>query len=293
MVSLKKRFLATCHILIGDAINERGAGAYKRTEDLNRRKFFALGIALGAISMTTACTTLAAEPTPDAIHIYGPGGPAPAMKAAAKIFEQRTGASVSITAGPLPLWRDAALVNADIIFSGSENMMTEFTSTFEGSINPTTIEPLFLRPSTILVRPGNPKAIAGIRSLAAGNNRIMVVAGAGQIGMWEDVAARSGDLDLLARFRGNIVTFADNSGAALERWKSDQTIDAWLIWNHWQIANSDIADQVAVEPDLTIWRPMDVALTYEGQGKADARDFIRFLGSAEGEAIFASYGWKR
>lgn len=260
---------------------------------MTRRKLLALCAAVGVMSMAAACTTPVAEQTPRAIHIYGPGGPAPAMKAAAAAFEQQTGARVTITAGPLPQWKDAARVDADIVFSGSENMMTEFVGMFEGQIDTSTIEPLYIRPSTILVRPGNPEAIAGIRSLATGNHRVMVVAGAGQIGMWEDVAARSGDLELLSRFRGNIVAFAENSGAALERWNSDRTIDAWLIWNHWQVANPEIADQVAVEPDLTIWRPMDIALTYDGKERASARAFVQFLASDEARTIFASHGWKR
>ena len=265
----------------------------KNIEILTRRTLLALCGAVGMITFTGACTTLAAEPTADSIHVYGPGGPAPAMKAAAELFEQRTGTRVTIMSGPLPKWKDAARLNADLIFSGSENMMTELSTVFEGQIDTSTVEPLYIRPSTILVRPGNPKAITGIRGLASGGRRVMVVAGAGQIGMWEDVAARSGERELLAGFRANIVAFTDNSGAALERWKSDPTIDAWLIWNHWQIANPEIADQVPVESDLTIWRPMDIAFTYKGKGDADTRAFARFLTSSEARAIFESQGWKR
>ena len=65
------------------------------------------------------------------------------------------------------------------------------------------------------------------------------------------------------------------------------------IWNHWQIANPEIADQVPVESDLTIWRPMDIAFTYKGKGDADTRAFARFLTSSEARAIFESQGWKR
>ena len=265
----------------------------KNVEILNRRTLLALCGAVGMISLTGACTTPAAKPTPGSIHVYGPGGPAPAMKTAAEHFEQQTGTRVTIISGPLPKWEDAARLDADLVFSGSENMMTDFVRVFERQIAASTVEPLYIRPSTILVRPGNPKDITGIRSLASGDRRVMVVAGAGQIGMWEDVAARSGERELLAGFRANIVAFADNSGAALERWKSDPTVDAWLIWNHWQIANPDIADQVPVEPDLTIWRPMDIAFTHKGKDSADTRAFVRFLTSSQARPIFESQGWKR
>src|SRR3546814_2489080 len=84
------------------------------------------------ITLTGACTTLAAEQTPVSIHVYGPGGPAPAMKAAAELFEQRTGARAPIVSGPLPKWENEARLDAGVFFSGSENMMTAFSTAFEG-----------------------------------------------------------------------------------------------------------------------------------------------------------------
>ena len=171
--------------------------------------------------------------------------------------------------------------------------MTGFVRTLDDRIDTSSIKPLYIRPSTILVRPGNPKAIGGIRDLSSGQFKIMVVGGAGQVGMWEDVVGRTGDLRLLAGFRKNIVDFADNSGHALKKWKADPSIDAWLIWNHWQVAHPDIADQVAVEPELTIWRSMDVALTTTGTKKPAAKAFIEFLTSPQAEDVFRKQGWSR
>ena len=60
------------------------------------------------------------------LRVYGPGGPAPAMKEAAKAFEQKTGTHVVVTAGPTPEWIEQAKLDADLIYSGSETMMTDF-----------------------------------------------------------------------------------------------------------------------------------------------------------------------
>jgi hypothetical protein len=35
-------------------------------------------------------------------------------------------------------------------------------------------------------------------------------------------------------------------------WRSD--IDAWIIWNIWQVANPTVADLVEVEPEYRIYR---------------------------------------
>src|SRR3546814_2847056 len=90
------------------------------------------------------------------VRAYGPGGPAPAMKEAAAAFKARTGVNVVVTAGPTPQWIDAARGNADVMFSGAENMMTDFVKAMNGAIDEKTIDPLYLRASNILVRPGNP-----------------------------------------------------------------------------------------------------------------------------------------
>lgn len=242
-----------------------------------------------ALTLTLASSASLAK----TLHAYGPGGPAPAMKEIAQSYERRTGTKVIITAGPTPKWIAQARTNGDIIFSGSENMMTDFMRQLGPLIVADSIEPLYLRPSTILVRPGNPHAIRGIRDLAKPGRRIMVVGGAGQVGMWEDVVARTGDRELLARFRRNIAFDAKSSAEALEKWKSDLSIDSWLIWNHWQIANPKLADTVPVEKELTIWRPMDVGLMARAAKNPEARRFLAFLTSPEAIRIFERNGWSR
>jgi accessory colonization factor AcfC len=227
------------------------------------------------------------------LRIYGPGGPAPAMKELAAAFGKANGLEVEVTAGPTSKWIKQAKNDAHLIYSGSENMMLEFMKAFDNKIVADTVEPMYLRPSTILVRKGNPKNIKGLRDLAKPGMKVLVTEGAGQVGMWEDAAGRTGELTLLKNFRANIAQFAANSGLAKKTWLATPEIDAWLIWNHWQIANPDIADQVPVEPELTIWRSTDIALTQSGQKLPVAAEFVEFMRSAEGEAVFKRWGWSR
>lgn len=229
----------------------------------------------------------------ETLNIYGPGGPAPAVKELAKVFGKEKGIEVIVTTGPTPEWLDKAKGDADLIFSGSENMMSSFIAAFAGQIDAKTVEPLYIRPSAILVRKDNPKSIQGLRDLAKPGMRIMVTEGAGQVGMWEDAAGRSGEVELLKGFRKNIVAFAPNSGMARKRWIEQPDIDAWLIWTHWQINNRDIADLVAVEPELTIWRATDVAMTTRGHENKAAAEFVDYLKSAQGEEVFKRQGWTR
>lgn len=226
------------------------------------------------------------------LHVYGPGGPAPAMREAAQTFGQMKGIRIEVTAGPTPAWKDRAKKDADLIYSGSEYMMTSFLNKdMPNLIDPSTIRTLYLRPSAILVRPGNPQRIMGVKDLAKPGISILVVNGAGQIGLWEDVAGRTGNADLVDKVRKNISYFARNSAEARMRWTDDPRLDAWIIWTIWQKASPASADLVETEPAHTIYRSCGIALTNSSRNKTLGRAFAEFLESPAGHAIFVKWGW--
>ncbi len=235
-------------------------------------------------------TLLSASSMAGTLHVYGPSGPAPAMKEAAQVFSKANKVKVEVTAGPTPEWKTQAGKDADLMFSGSEAMMTDFVTTFT-DLDPTSEKPLYLRPSAILVRPGNPKHITGVQDLLTPGRRILVVQGSGQGGLWEDVAGRLGNIGSVRAMRANIIKFAENSGEAKKAWQADSSLDAWLIWNIWQTANPTLADVVEIEPEYRIYRDAGVALTHRGRDNRQAQAFVDFLASPKGAEIFAKWGW--
>lgn len=225
------------------------------------------------------------------LHVYGPGGPSPAMKEAAAAFEAQTGTVVLIVSGPTKDWIGNAKKDADLIYSGSEAMMTDLVVAMDGRLQQTTIKPLYLRVSNILVRPGNPRKIDGLDDLLKPGLRVLVVQGAGQTGLWEDMAGRTGNIDTVRALRSNIVNFAITSANAKKAWTDDPSIDAWIIWGIWQKANPTLADMVNVEKKYRIYRDTGVGLTTRGLGNPDAGRFLSFLSSPAGAAIFQRWGW--
>ncbi|HET9426463.1 MAG TPA: substrate-binding domain-containing protein [Gemmatimonadaceae bacterium] len=274
--------------------------ATSRVPGRRRLVVFALGAAAAAgTAGTLPAQTQAAAPA-ETLFVYGPGGPLPAMKEAAAAFGRRHGVQVEVVAGPTPQWLAKARNDADVIFSGAEHMMTDFVRQLgdtsvggprPGRIDEATIRPLYLRPVAILVRPGNPKRIRRFEDLLRPGTKVLVVQGAGQTGLWEDVAGRTGDIRVVRAFRRNIGAFAANSGEAKERWTSDSTFDAWLIWNIWQVANPAVAEVVPVAERWRVYRDAGVALTMKGRERAKAREFVTFLESPAGARIFARWGW--
>lgn len=226
------------------------------------------------------------------VRVFGPGGPAPAMRDAAERFEQESGTKVEIVSGPTPQWIDRARGEADLIYSGSDTMMTEFVRALPDLLRQSDVTPLYDRPATILVRKGNPLRIRGFRNLTRSDVDVMVVEGAGQNGLWEDLASRAGGIDFIRKMRPRIKQYAANSAAAREAWTKHPEIDAWVIWNIWQVANPGIADQVAIERDIVLYRSMAVAVTRTNRSSADARAFATFLAGPEAANIFRRHGWR-
>ncbi|MGA7781267.1 MAG: substrate-binding domain-containing protein [Paraburkholderia sp.] len=244
--------------------------------------------AVGALCFALASGVAAAQ---SVLHVYGPGGPAPAMKEAAAAFEKKTGTHVEVTAGPAPAWMDHAREDADVIYSGSETMMSDFVVAMGDQLTPDAPVPLYLRPMSILVRPGNPHHIHGFADLLKPGVKVLVVNGAGQNGVWEDVAGRTGDIGSVTALRRNIVSYAGNSAVARQTWVAQPDIDVWLIWNIWQVANPSLADTVPIEPRYAIYRDAGVAVTKRGSADPASQQFVDFLKSSEGAAIFSRWGW--
>lgn len=257
-------------------------------EDMEMLKKFKLGQCILASMLSYFSMNAMA-----AIHVYGPGGPAPAMQEAAKQFTDQTGIEVNVTAGPTPQWAEKAKLNADIFYSGSEAMMSDFELKFSEQIVKDAIEPIYLRPAAILVRKDNPKNIKGFKDLAQPNMKVLVTHGAGQVGMWEDIAGRTGNIQLIQSFRKNIATFAPNTGVAKKNWQENTDYDAWLVFNIWGVSNPDIGQIIPIEPELVIYRDTGVALTQQGLKNAEAASFIAFLKSQQGHSIFKKFGWSK
>lgn len=226
------------------------------------------------------------------LKVYGPGGPAPAMKEAAETFGKANGLQVEVTAGPTDGWIAKAREDADVLYSGAEYMMTDLVRLMEGRIDEADVTTLYLRPSAILVRPGNPKGVKDLPDLLKPGMKVLVVQGAGQTGMWEDMIGRTGHVAKVHALRKNIVVHAPNTGEAKRVWTERPDLDAWIVFNIWQVANPKLADLVPVSKDYVVYRSTGTALTARGKEKPEAARFVEFLRSRQGAAIFAKWGWK-
>jgi accessory colonization factor AcfC len=242
--------------------------------------------------LLTVSAAAATEPSAqEVLHVYGSEGPFPPIYEAAQLFGDKNDVKIDVSSGPTEKWLEQARGDADVIFASAAFMMSNFVRLQELQIDPDTVTPLYMRPSAILVRPGNPKEIRDFPDLLKAGMRVMVVTGSGQTGLWEDMAGKKGDVQTISEVHKNIVFYAASSTEAVTAWREKDDVDAWVTWSIWHMPLHDHADLVHVSEDYVIYRQCFVALTRRGKSKPKAVEFVAFLKSKEGAKVFESWDW--
>ena len=126
--------------------------------------------------------------------------------------------------------------------------------------------------------PGGPApAIQEAAKAFGAANQMTVNVAAGPTNQWIDKAKQDADIVF--------------SGAAKQQWTEKKDIDAWLIWNIWQVANPELAQVVPMDEPFRIYRDAGVVLTHKGSTQPRAKAFVEYLQSPAGQRIFAKWGW--
>jgi len=224
----------------------------------------------------------------DTLYVYGPGGPFAPINECAQVFGKQNNIVIKVTAGPEVNWINNATQNADIIFGGAEYMLTQFKMKHPGLSDSTTRTELCKRGAAILVRPGNPKHIASMKDLTKPGIRILDVNGAGQFGLWEDIAGKE---NLIAGIQQNIKRSFENTALGIAGWKTDTTFDAWISYSSWHYRLKDITQLVKIPAAINVYRGTPIALTTITKHKKLSNKFITFMQSKEEHEIFRKWGW--
>jgi len=281
-----KRALLSC--LFTSAVKSRQLSYRKQISDMlptGRRRVGVVFLAANLVAVGWQESS-----AQEVVQVYSSEGPTPAMREAASAFS--TNEAVKVVGGPPPEWIERAAEDADVVCSSADFMMSDFIRNKALQVDPSTVTPLYMRPSAILVRPGNPKRIEDFPDLLQPGVRVMVVTGSGQTGLWEDMASRTANVQTVRKLRENIATYAANSTEAVRIWRERKDIDAWITWDIWHMPLRTESKLIPVSKDYRIFRQCSAALTSRGRDKPQAVRFVKFLASPQGASIFASWGWR-
>lgn len=223
------------------------------------------------------------------LNVYGPGGPLGPIQELAERYTKETGIEVTVTAGPESNWIDQAKRDADIVFGGAEYMLRDMILKYPDLIDEKSKTELYPRAVGILVRPGNPKKIESLADLAKNGVHILDVNGAGQLGLWEDLAGRYG---LIPGIGANIALSVKSSAEAIEQWKKDNKLDAWITYESWHYRLKEVTDLVQLPEADKLYRGTPIAIARTADDRKAAQDFIDYLKTDSSHQVFQRWGWK-
>lgn len=227
--------------------------------------------------------------TKDTLFVYGPGGPLKPMEECGIMFSKKTGIPVKVIAGPEVKWIDQAKINADLVYGGAEYMLTQFKMQHPGLMDSTTRTELYKRGAGILVRPGNPKKINSLKDLTKQGVKLLEITGAGQLGMWEDLAGKQ---NLIEGIQKNIKGAFPNTALAIDAWNLNNKFDAMVIFSSWHNRLKDVSQLIKIPLNQIVYRGTPIAITSITDQKQDAGRFIQYLLTNEGHHIFKKWGWE-
>ena len=231
-------------------------------------------------------TSIAAGQT---LHVYGPGGPLAPMRECAEVYTKQTHIPVEVVAGPEDKWMTSAQGDADIIYGGAEYMLTQFEQKHPGFLQDDSRAEFYRRAIGILVRKHNPKHIRDLADLTKPGIKILDVNGAGQLGVWEDLAGRE---SLIGQLQKHIAVSVVSSAEGIKQWDADPSLDAWISCASWQKRLPATTDLVRLPREKTLYRGTPIAIASRSEQKTEAAAFIKCLRSEQAHSIFIQWGWE-
>ncbi len=238
------------------------------------------------IPLALCCGAVASAQT---LHVYGAGGPLTPARKCADRYTAVTHVPVVVTVGPEKQWFAAAQVDADLVYGGAEYMLTQFGLDHPGFLLSGSRIELYARAAGILVRTNNPKQIHSLADLAKPGIHLLDVNGAGQIGLWEDLAGRAGLIDGLQR---NIALSISSAAEAVRQWTGRPDLDAWITYESWHVRMPDTTTLVRLPDAQQIYRGTPIAIAAGSPNKAQAANFLTELQSPSCHRLFKHAGWR-
>ncbi|HIE52439.1 MAG TPA: ABC transporter substrate-binding protein [Armatimonadetes bacterium] len=202
--------------------------------------------------------------------------PAPPLRAAGRVFADKFGVEVDLTAGKPEGWAPLVIGGeaGDVICCGAEYLLDEFEDA--GAIIKESRRTVGYRRSVLIVAPDNPKGITSLADLTRPEVRVGIAVGGCPKGIWDDICSKAGLTDAVRR---NIVVHADGCGSLI-RALTQGEIDVGFGWSSFCCFAPQNVAAVELSRDLQVYRSTSVAITSFSPRKELARQFIEFLVTA-------------
>lgn len=259
------------------------------------------GCSDSAQSATTASSE-APESTPstaapasgsESLLMYAGSASKPPTEEAIKVFEEKTGVKVEVVFGGsgTVLSQMKLAKEGDLYFPGSSDFMEKAKK--DGDvIADTEAKVVYLVPS-INVQAGNPHKIQTLKDLTQPSLKVAIANPETVcVGLYAvEIIEQNFSADEKAAFRANLLNYTESceKTATAIALKQVDAVLGWSVFEHWNPETIQTILLDASQIPRVGYIPIAVASYTEKQ--AAAQQFIDFLTSEEGQAIYAKYGY--
>lgn len=255
------------------------------------------GCGSGTASSKMSTRTSTAETTSPSLNyasnllVFAAGGTKAPLDAAAVAFQQKYGTKITINYGGAGAVLSSMIMakKGDVFVSPEQRYMNSAEK--QGAIDNTTAPAaLAYMIPTIVVQKGNPLNIESLADL--GKPGVKIAIGSANTTLLgeiiPDMLKKAGVYDSVFP---NIVTSVPQCSTIITYLKTKQ-VDAGITWNYFGVTNASDVDIIWIPSQyVTAIGEIQAAVTTYSQESWTAQQFINFLASADGQAIFKQNGY--
>lgn len=227
----------------------------------------------------------------ESLLVFAGAASKPPTEEAAKAFEKKTGVKVDLVFGGSGFVLSQMILakKGDIYFPGSSDFME--VARKKGAIVAETERKVVYLVQAINVQKGNPKGIKNLHDLTRPGLRIAIANPEGVcVGLYAvETIEKEFSPGEKAAFRKNLVNYTESceKTATTVSLKTVDAVIGWSVFQHWDPTRIETVPLKKTEISRIGYIP--IAVSSFSNNKPRARQFIDFLLSAEGKAIYRKY----
>ena len=225
--------------------------------------------------------------------IFAGSASQPPTEEAAKVFEKKTGAKVDLVFGGsgTVLSQMKLGKKGDLYFPGSSDFMEKAKQS--GDVLSETEAKVVYLVNAINVQKGNPKNIHSLKDLTRPGIKVAIANPETVcVGLYAvEIIEKSMTPEEKAAFHANLINYTDSCDKTATA-ISLKTVDAVIGWSVFQYWDPERIETIPLNPNEVVRIGyIPIAVSQYTQNKILAQQFIDFLISDEGKAIFKKYNY--
>jgi molybdate transport system substrate-binding protein len=244
-------------------------------------------------AVESTASTAASGTSSETLLMYAGSASKPPTEEAIQLFEQKTGIKIEVVFGGSGkvLSQMKLAKEGDLYFPGSSDYMEKAKK--DGDVIPETEARIAYLVPAINVQTGNPKNIQALKDLTQPGIKLAIANPESVcVGLYAvEIIENNLSAAEKAAFKANLLNYTESCEKTATAISLKQ-VDAVIGWSVFQDWDSTKIQSIALKAsEITRVGYIPIAVASYTKKQAAAQQFIDFLASAEGQAIFTKYGY--